>query len=103
MLHNVAVCCIRISCFLITTKKLALLASNAANAASYQPFFGSPEGGASLLLAGEEVRAPEARNEWLHAVCDGAGEVDEFVVQPVIHGSVVTRGRQFDSAHEILG
>jgi len=56
----------------------------------------------SLFVTREEVRAPEAGYGLLHAIDDGAGEVHQFVMQPVVASDVVACCFVFDGAHEVL-
>lgn len=51
----------------------------------------------------EEVRAAKAWDRAFHALNDGAGEVDEFALQPVIDCGVVACGFVLDRAHKVLG
>src|ERR1043165_2538154 len=55
-----------------------------------------------LRPAGEEVRSPKSRNSMVDPVGNGASEVDQLMVQPVIDRGVVAGGRVLDRAHEVL-
>jgi len=54
------------------------------------------------LLAGEEVRASEAGDNSFHAIGDRAGEVDEFLVQPIVDGRSILCAHRLDCPNEVL-
>jgi hypothetical protein len=58
---------------------------------------------AILLLAGEKVRAPKAGEDLLHSAHDGAREVDEFALEPVVDRRCVLSGGCLQRADEVLG